>query len=1046
MTFPLDAKSIFGEALEILAPAERAAYLDAACAGNANLRAEVEALLASLEKAGGFMGRPAAAVLTPEIGSRVGPYTLEQPLGEGGMGVVYRARQEEPVRRQVAVKLIKGGADSARVVARFEQERQALALMDHPNIARVLEAGETESGQPYVVMELVEGEPITTYCDRKRLPPRDRLELFIPVCRAVQHAHQKGIIHRDLKPSNVLVATYDGRPVPKVIDFGVAKAVNRALSERTQFTEAGLLVGTLEYMAPEQAEASNLDVDTRADVYSLGVILYELLTGSPPFSARLLREAGFGEMLRLIREVEPDKPSMKLSSAAELPVIAATRNLEPRSLQKLITGELDWIVMKCLEKERGRRYETANGVAADLDRYLADEPVLAGPPSASYRLRKFIDRHRTAAVAAALLLLSLMAGIVGTTWGMIRANAARQAEAERAEGERLAKESAEKRLMQIQKGSDILNGVFENLDPRTEEKEGRPLRALLGDRLVNAAEVLDGEAVGDPILVARMQNRLAQSLLNLGLAEPAIRLLEKTRRTMTSQLGHDDPDTLECMNNLALGLKYNGQLDQAQRLHEETLALRKARLGADHPDTLTSMNNLAAMFRESGRVKQAIPLHEQVLALRKAKLGPDHIDTLVSMNNLGLSYHVAGMNELAVPLFEQTLALRTAKLGREHRSTVTSMNNLALGYKALGRLEDGLRLQEEAYRLRVATLGRDHPDTLISMNNLSLTLHVVGKTGQAAELSEECYRLSKARLGPDHPDTLTAMNSFAARLQNSGQLDRALPLLEESLALRRSKYGPEDQRTVTAMLAFAYALRSAGRHDRAIPMFEDAVKARRGKLGDDHPDTLLAIANLAYANFDVGKTDLALTLLQEAAVATERRQFRTEDAANLIRLFTGYAEKANRWDLGETWRRKWLAVVKTKNGPESAEYASNLSALGQNLVRQGRFEDAESVLRECVALRHRIQPGKWPVFHTQSRLGGALLGQRKFGEAEPLLVGAMTALLQAEKEPSPPDPVDMAESLERMVQLFEAQSKADEATRWRAELTNRQAAAKPGRK
>src|SRR5947207_15711629 len=340
------------------------------------------------------------------------------------MGTVWMAEQTEPVTRRVAVKLIKAGMDSRQVIARFEAERQALALMDHPNIAKVHDAGTTPDGRPFLVMELVKGVPITRYCDERRLTPRQRLELFVPVCQAVQHAHQKGVIHRDVKPSNVLVAQYDGVPVPKVIDFGIAKAAGQPLTERTLVTGFGTVVGTLEYMSPEQAELNQLDIDTRSDIYSLGVLLYELLTGSPPFSRKELEKAGMLEMLRVIREQEPSKPSTKLSTAEGLPTLAANRGTEPTKLTKLVRGELDWIVMKALEKDRNRRYETANGFAMDVQRYLADEAVQACPPSAGYRLRKFARRNKGPVLAASLVTLALIGGVIGTTWGMLRATKA----------------------------------------------------------------------------------------------------------------------------------------------------------------------------------------------------------------------------------------------------------------------------------------------------------------------------------------------------------------------------------------------------------------------------------------------------------------------------------------------------------------------------------------------------------------------------------------------------------------------------------------------
>jgi tetratricopeptide (TPR) repeat protein/serine/threonine protein kinase len=417
------ANALFLKALEMPSAAERQEYLDGACAGDAALRAEVEALLEASAQAGSFLESPAAAPLatvdepvSERLGTVIGPYKLLQQLGEGGMGTVFLAEQTQPVQRKVALKIIKPGMDSRQVIARFEAERQALALMDHPNIARVLDAGTTATGRPYFVMELVKGVPITKYCDEQRLSPKRRLELFVSVCQAVQHAHQKGIIHRDLKPSNVLIAVYDGKPVPKVIDFGVAKATGPKLTDRTLFTEVGQVVGTLEYMSPEQAELNQFDIDTRSDIYSLGVLLYELLTGSTPLERKRLKAAAILEVLRLIREEEPPRPSTRLSTTDEMPSVAANRGLEPKKLSGVVRGELDWIVMKALEKDRNRRYETANGFAMDVHRYLADEPVLACPPSLGYRFRKFRRRHKGKLAVAGLLLFFLVLLGGGAGW------------------------------------------------------------------------------------------------------------------------------------------------------------------------------------------------------------------------------------------------------------------------------------------------------------------------------------------------------------------------------------------------------------------------------------------------------------------------------------------------------------------------------------------------------------------------------------------------------------------------------------------------------
>ena len=446
-------ESIFALALEKPSPAERAAFVEGACVGNPSLREKVEGLLRSHEEAGSFLQQPLAPPtvtfgpdrLSEGPGTRIGSYKLLQQIGEGGMGVVYMAEQEEPVRRKVALKIIKPGMDSKQVVARFEAERQALALMDHTNIARVFDAGTTESGRPYFVMELVHGVPITNYCDSNQLTPRERLELFVPVCQAIQHAHQKGIIHRDIKPSNVLVTMYDDRPVPKVIDFGVAKATEQRLTERTLFTQYGVLVGTFEYMSPEQAEMNAFGVDTRSDIYALGVLLYELLTGSTPIERVRLREVALGELIRLIKEEEPPRPSVRLSSSGDLPKIAALRKTEPARLSKAVRGEVDWIVMKCLEKDRTRRYETANALARDVEHHLRDEAVEACPPSVGYRLRKFTRKHRTPMAIAACFAFLLLVGAVASIWQAARVEMQRRAAMEAHQQAEMARRDAVER-------------------------------------------------------------------------------------------------------------------------------------------------------------------------------------------------------------------------------------------------------------------------------------------------------------------------------------------------------------------------------------------------------------------------------------------------------------------------------------------------------------------------------------------------------------------------------------------------------------------------
>ena len=678
------AKAIFDEAAEIASSQERAAYLDRACGGDRDLRRKVDTLLRALEEAGSFLegtpdlgdaagtetgaeevltsgsglvppaegptstefaaaretgtldtprppAAPAARPFVEGPGSHIGPYKLLQRIGEGGMGAVYLAEQERPVRRRVALKVIKPGMDTEQVVARFEAERQALAIMDHPSIAKVFDAGVTDSGRPYFVMELVKGVPITEYCDAVHLTPKERLELFIPVCQAIQHAHQKGIIHRDIKPSNVLVAMQDGKPIPKVIDFGIAKAIDQRLTEKTFFTQHGAIIGTLEYMSPEQAEISAMDIDTRADIYAMGVLLYELLTGSTPLQRPRLREAGYSEILRRIREEEPPKPSTRISESRDsLPSVAALRKTEPTRLSRLVRGDLDWIVMKALEKDRTRRYESASGFARDIERHLQGDPVEAGPPGAVYRLRKLARKHRRGLITAGCFALLLIVAAVVSTAMAIRAQRAeglalrRLGEVERAnaatgkalEDTRAAKKSTEQALAQSKESlqqaeavSTFLTEAFRSPDP---SEDGRTV--LVADLLDRAAEKLKREFGGSRETKGALLLALGQTYLGLGLYDEAISTLTEAVRVRQEALGSDHSDTLSSRNLLANAYIAAGRTSEAIKLHEATLKARELRFGPDHPDTLESRSGLAAAYLVDGRIAEAIRLDEATLS------------------------------------------------------------------------------------------------------------------------------------------------------------------------------------------------------------------------------------------------------------------------------------------------------------------------------------------------------------------------------------------------------------------------------------------------
>ncbi|HJT30944.1 MAG TPA: tetratricopeptide repeat protein [Pirellulales bacterium] len=796
---------LFAAAVAVADRDQREALLNRECAGLPDLRSRMGRLLEAHFASHPLLDPPAAdgarappidGILLEAAGAVIsGKYKLLERLGEGGMGSVWMAEQTEPIRRKVAAKLIRvERGQSHAILARFDAERQAIALMDHPHIARLLDAGTTETGSPFFVMELVKGVPLTDYCDTHKLSIPQRLCLFIQICLAVQHAHQKGIIHRDLKPTNILVESHDGKPVPKVIDFGLAKAATGLkLSERTLYTSFGSVIGTPQYMAPEQASFNALDVDTRADIYALGVVLYELLTGTTPLTRAMIKETQLDEMLKLIREQEAPTPSSRLSSSESQPSVAANRKMEPARLGRLVRGELDWIVLKALSKERERRYETASSFARDVERFLNQEAVTAGPPTAAYRLQKFVRRHRPQAIAASLVLLALLAGVIGTTLGLLAANRATDAERtaknNALEQERLAeakRREAERNLELAKKGNLILGSVFAGLDPKKIAESGRPLQDVLRQNLTQAVRELEGSALGDPLEVAAMQNTLGNSLLGLGEAALAIEVFERARGTRTARLGPDHPDTLVTMNHLARAYQLNGQLAKSRPLFEETLAKRKTTLGPNHPDTLESMDNLAWALHGSHEFAKAVPLFEETLEKRKATLGTGHSDTLSTMGHLAAAYALNGQIARAVPLYKETLEKRKAALGPDHPDTLESMDDLATAHMAgsqlamaggrvadaNSQLTEAARLYEEVLQKKKARLGPDHPSTLGGMNNLALAYMASGQLAKSVALFEEVLRMQEAKLGPDHPQTMPVKENLAtARLMESKERD-----------------------------------------------------------------------------------------------------------------------------------------------------------------------------------------------------------------------------------------------------------------------------------
>jgi tetratricopeptide (TPR) repeat protein len=893
--------------------------------------------------------RPAPATL--------GRYRILRLLGQGGMGAVYEAEQDQP-RRVVALKVIKSAWASPDTLRRFELESQALARLQHPGIAQVYEAGTAEAGgepQPYFAMELIpRGQALTAYAEANRLPASLRLELMAQVCDAVHHAHQRGIIHRDLKPSNILV---DESGHPKILDFGVAR-ITDSDARATRQTDLGQLVGTLAYMSPEQALADPLELDTRSDVYALGVVLYELLAGRLPY--RLSHK--LHEAVAMIREQEPASLS---------------------SVSRIYRGDVETIVAKALEKDKGRRYPSAGEMAADIRRYLRDEPILARPSSTGYQLRKFARRHRTLVGAAAAVFLALVAGIAASTWEAVRA---RRAE-----------------LM-----SGTVNDFLQNdlLAQASAVKQARPDTRPDPDLKVRtaldrAAARIGGKFDKEPLVEASIRQTIGEAYKNLGLYPEAHRHLERAVELRRRVLGEKNRDTLASLKTLGSLFQDEDRLPEAEQIFVQVAETQRRTLGAEHPDTLLTLHNLAYVYRNRGKFAQAEPIAVKVLASQRRVLGAEHPDTLASLHDLAALYRNQGKYPQAEPLVMQVVAAQTRVLGAEHPATLNAMADLANVYvdeSKYGPAEQTLlRMLEISDRV----LGEEHLTTLTARNNLASLYWRQGKYREAGALCARLIEVDRRVLGEQHTGTLAVMHMQALVDENLGQYTEAEALFAKVVEGLRKVLGAEHPSTLTVTGNLGRLLRIEGKYAQAEPLALRVLETQRRVLGEEHPGTALSLLNLALLYQDERKYAQAEPVLEKCA----------------------------------TIRRKALGL-----GHTDTLYA--IQRLGSLYRDEGKYARAEAALREAVAGYEKVRPSAWEKYQSESLLGASLMAQQRYAEAEPLLLSGYRGLIQQEAAIPMGSRQPWRPAGEWIVELYRAWGKTDQVSAWRAAL---QAKASAGR-
>ena len=930
-------KRIFLEAREH-PTAKRAAFLRMRCGGDEEIENEVLSLLQRDLNESETESEPKVDDLpTPPLpgGSsnlRIANYRVLQKIGEGGMGEVYEAEQLQPVRRRLALKVLKSGLATKEVIARFDSERQALAMMNHPNIARVLEAGATENERPYLAMELVHGEPITDYCDRHRLPTRDRLALFAEVCAGVQHAHQKGIIHRDIKPSNVLVALEDSRPVPKIIDFGVAKATAQRLTEHTLFTQRGQWIGTPEYMSPEQAEMTGLDIDTRSDVYSLGVLLYELLVGARPFDSKELRLAGLDEIRRRIREDDPTRPSTKISRLGDASqAMAHNRRADLATLVQQLRGDLDWITMKALDKDRTRRYASPSELAADIKRHLAHQPVVACPPSAAYRLKKFVRRNRLVVIAGSLIAVSLISGLMLTGLALHQA----QAEAERAN--------------QV---SGFLLDLFDTFNPYAERAEAS------GEKLLDrAVERLETELAGQDLVQARLMLRIGVAYRHLDAFDSAERLLLRALDGLAAKLGSDHQEVLTTLQELGWVAYEAGNYPRAVQYNEEVIRVQQRLLDSDDPRLALSDTNLALVVWALGEFDRAEELLTRSLAILERFYGPDHPEVSQNLFLQGVLFNNNGEYRRARSVLERALQIRLGVFGPEHVRVGWTLRTLARTQALQGDYQQALESGQRALEVMQESLGPEHSDVAYAWETLGTIHKELGSTREARPLFERSLRVRENALGPDHLEVGLSLTKLAWLYLDTDDLAIAGPLIERALKIDRRNRPPAHPQIAWKLHTLSRQRRALGLHDEALALEREALGILTATAPSDHPILVPHLANHGALLREAGDLAAARPLLERALRLRQKQLGPThrliaDDLRELALLEEAEGENATAKQRFESA----LAMMRTALGLKHLSVARCLRAYAGFLQRSGRADEAADATRRAAAIEALV-PG-----------------------------------------------------------------------------------------